>query len=71
MQIKKFERYGNECIIYTILILDDDMLIVIERAMGGWCDNTPSVSVYDENAQEKFEEFVSELEELQDGSMGD
>lgn len=63
MQVRKFERYGNECILYTTLILDDDVLIVIERVMGSWCDSTPSVAVYDENAQEKFEELVKELED--------
>ena len=63
MEVRKFERYGNECILYTTLILDDDVLIVIERAMGSWCDSTPSVAVYDENAQEKFEELVKELED--------
>lgn len=63
MEIRKFERYGNECIIYTTLILDDDMLIVVER-VSGWCGDEPSVQVYTENAQERFNEFVSELEEL-------
>lgn len=39
------------------------MLIVIERFVGGWFDSSPSVSVYEENAQEKFEELVKELED--------
>ena len=64
MEIRKFERYGNECITYTTLILDDDVLIVIERFIGCCCDSTPSVAVYDENAQEKFEELVKELDEF-------
>jgi hypothetical protein len=38
MKIRKFERYGNDCIIYTTLILDDDVLIVVERA-SGWGGN--------------------------------
>lgn len=63
MEVRKFERYGNDCIIYTTLILDDDVLIVITRYSSDWCDNTPSVSIYDENAQEKFEELVEELED--------
>ena len=63
MEVRKFERYGNECIIYTTLILDDDVLIVIERFMGSWCDNTPSVSVYEENAREKFEELCRKHED--------
>lgn len=66
MEIRKFKRYGNECIIYTTLILDDDVLIVIERFMGGWCDSTPSVAVYEENSREKFNELVKEFEELED-----
>ena len=66
MEIRKFERYGNDCIIYTTLILDDDMLVIIERVCG-WGDNTPNVTTYTENAQEKFEELVSELEELKNG----
>ena len=66
MEIRKFERYGNDCIIYTTLILDDDVLIVVERA-SGWGGNEPSVQVYTENAQEKFEELVSELEEMKNG----
>lgn len=63
MKIKKYERYGNDCIIYTTLILDDDMLIVIERAVGNWFDDEPSVSVYTENAEDKFNELVEEREE--------
>ena len=63
MEIKKFERYGNDCILYTTLILDDDVLIVIERANGSWCNNSPRVCIYDENAQEKFEELVKGLED--------
>lgn len=63
MEIRKFERYGNDCILYTTLILDDDVLIVIERANGSWCDSSPIVTVYEENAQEKFEELVKELED--------
>ena len=63
MEIRKFQRYGNDCIIYTTLILDDDMLIVVERCYG-WCDNTPRVTTYIENAQERFKELVSKLEEL-------
>lgn len=61
MEIKKFERYGNECIIYTTLILDDEVLIVIERYMGSWVNDEPIVYVYTENAQEKFNELVNEL----------
>ena len=63
MEIRKFERYGNECVIYTTLILDDDILIVIERFMGGWCDGTPSVTLYEENARDKFNKFVEELKD--------
>lgn len=63
MEIKKFERYGYDCIIYTTLILDDDVLIKIERYSGSWCDSTPRVCIYDENAQEKFEELVKMLED--------
>lgn len=63
MEVRKFERYGNECIIYTTLILDDDILIVIERFMGGWCDSSPMIAVYEENAQEKFEELVKKFED--------
>lgn len=63
MEIRKFERYGNDCIIYTTLILDDDVLIIIERA-SGWCDDKPSIDVYTENAQEEFDKLVKELEEL-------
>ena len=62
MEIRKFERYGNDCIKYTTLILDDDMLIVVERA-SGWGGNEPSVQVYTENVQEEFEELVKDLEE--------
>lgn len=62
MEVRKFERYGSECIIYTTLILDDDVLIEIERFVGGWIDSTPNVAVYDKNAQEKFEELVKEFE---------
>ena len=63
MEVRKFERYGNECIIYTTLILDDDVLIVIERFMGSWCDSTPSVAVYEEDAREKFEELTHQHED--------
>ena len=66
MEIRKFQRYGYDCIIYTTLILDEDMLIVVER-VSGWGGNIPRVKTYTENAQEKFEELVSELEELQNG----
>ena len=54
MEIIRFERVGNDCIIYTTLILDKDILIVIERFGCCWCDNTPNVSVYTENARDKF-----------------
>lgn len=63
MEVRKFERYGNECILYTTLILDNDVLIVIERTIGGWCDSSPMVSVYDKNAQQKFNELVEEHED--------
>lgn len=61
METRKFERYGNDCIIYTTLILDDDVLIIIERA-SGWGGNEPSVQVYTKNAENKFKELVEELE---------
>lgn len=63
MEVRKFERYGNECIIYTTLILDDDLLVVIKKAVGSWFDIEPCVSIYTENAQDKFNELVKELED--------
>ena len=62
MITKKYEQYGNDCIIYTTLILDDDVLIVIERVVGHWFNDEPSVSVYTENAEDKFNELVKEIE---------
>lgn len=62
MEVRKYERYGNDCIIYTTLILEDDVLIVIERYYGGWCYSEPNVTYYTENAQLEFEELIRQYE---------
>lgn len=63
MEVRKFERYGNECIIYTTLILDDDVLIVIERFSSSWGSNQPCIMINTENAKEEFEELIQKYED--------
>jgi hypothetical protein len=63
MEVRKYERYGNDCIIYITLILDDDVLVVIERFAGCWGNELPCVTVNTENAKEEFEELIRKYED--------
>lgn len=59
MQITKLERDGNDCIINTTLILDEDILIVIDRYCGSWCTDEPNVRIHTEDAEKIYNKMLS------------
>ena len=63
--IARYLKYGNHCLLYQTVVLEDNIIITINREKGGWCDKTPRVStkVYDTRLEAKtaFKQLCNEL----------
>lgn len=36
--IARYLKYGNDCLLYQTVVLEDNIIITINREKGGWCD---------------------------------
>lgn len=39
--IARYLKYGNDCLLYQTIVLEDNIIITINREKGGWCDKAP------------------------------
>lgn len=64
--IARYLKYGNDCLLYQTLVLEDNIIVTINREKGGWCDKEPRVSakIYDAQleAETAFKQLCKELE---------
>lgn len=64
--IARYLKYGNNCLLYQTVVLEDNIIITINREKGGWYDKEPRVStkVYDTRLEAKtaFKQLCKELE---------
>lgn len=64
--IARYLKYGNYCLLYQTVVLEDNIIITINREKGGWYDKEPRVStkVYDTRLEAKtaFKQLCKELE---------
>lgn len=37
--IARYLKYGNDCLLYKTIILEDNLIITIDRSKGGWVNN--------------------------------
>lgn len=42
--IARYLKYGNHCLLYQTVVLEDNIIITINREKGGWYDKEPKVS---------------------------
>lgn len=63
--IVRYFKYGNDCLLYQTIILEDTIIITINREKGGWCDKEPkaSIKVYETHLEAKaaFKQLCNEL----------
>lgn len=64
--IARYLKYGNHCLLYQTVVLEDNIIITINREKGGWWPMPPRVStkVYDTRLEAKtaFKHLCNELE---------
>lgn len=64
--IARYLKYGNHCLLYQTVVLEDNIIITINREKGGWWPMPPRVStkVYDTRLEAKtaFKQLCKELE---------
>lgn len=63
--IARYLKYGNHCLLYQTVVLEDNIIIIINREKGGWWPTPPRVStkVYDTRLEAKtaFKQLCNEL----------
>lgn len=63
--IARYLKYGNDCLLYKTIILEDNIIVTINREKGGWWPMPPRVStkVYDTRLEAKtaFKQLCNEL----------
>lgn len=63
--LARYLKYGNHCLLYQTIILEDNIIITINREKGGWWPMSPRVStkVYDTRLEAKtaFKQLCNEL----------
>lgn len=64
--IARYRKYGNDCLLYKTIILEDNLIVTINRSKGGWTNDEPQVSItkYDTwfAAKKAFKELCKELQ---------
>ncbi len=65
--IARYCKYGNDCLLYKTIVLEDNLIITIDRSKGGWVNNdNPQVTItkYDTwfAAKKAFKELRKELQ---------